>query len=115
MAKVRLKRLLSQKKRGTSILQGIEALTSHITVLDAQQNILSGEDGDDNAHQYPILSGDVPVGWVKGRGQAELVATLLTHLVGKEVENDDLADELLGLYREINLLFHLSEKTIIIT
>jgi GAF domain-containing protein len=45
-----------------------------------------------------------------GQEQAELVATLLTHLANKEAEKDSLADETLERYRELNLLYDLSEK-----
>jgi transcriptional regulator with GAF, ATPase, and Fis domain len=110
MAKVRLKRLLSQKIRGAAILHEIESLTSDITIVDANHKILLREGDGANKMHYPILFDEHPIGWVIGDSQAELVATLLAYLAHKEAESGDLADELLGLYREINLLFHLSEK-----
>lgn len=110
MAQVRLKRLLSQKIQGTAILDEIKSFTGGITIQDANQKFLLGDSDTANKVRYPILFDEQSIGWVIGDKQAELVATLLTYLAHKEAESGDLADELLVLYREINLLFHLSEK-----
>ena len=51
-----------------------------------------------------------PLGWVSGPAGAQAVATLLDHLVTKEVERKALGAEVLHLYREINLIYSFSEK-----
>jgi GAF domain-containing protein len=50
------------------------------------------------------------VGWVSGGDHADLIANLLTHLVAREAEKEALLEEVLDLYRQVNLLFNLSEK-----
>lgn len=110
MAQIRLKKLLSHKVGGKSILQELESMTQGITLLDANQKVLLEATHDGSAREYPVVFDESYIGWVVGGRQAEIVARFLTYLAHKESENGELADELLGLYREINLLFHLSEK-----
>ncbi len=52
-------------------------------------------------------SARVGLGDAHGRGA---VATLLDHLVTKEIERKALGSEVLHLYREINLIYSFSEK-----
>jgi GAF domain-containing protein len=50
------------------------------------------------------------IGYVMGGSQAAPLAELLAQLASKETEKKALANEVLGLYREVNLLYNLSEK-----
>jgi adenylate cyclase len=60
--------------------------------------------------RYPItLDGDI-FGWVSGDEQAPLAAALLSHFVRQEAESTNLSDEILDLYREINLVYNFVEK-----
>jgi hypothetical protein len=108
MVEVSLKRVL--KKAGTAIDYLLNALSSPVQVQDAAGKILKGAASLDPADEHPITLGAETLGWVVGDGQAAIVAKLLTHLAERELEMKTLAHEALDKYREINLLYNLSEK-----
>lgn len=111
MTQLKLKRLLSKKKEATPIVSAlIETINAPISIHDIEGNILIGPANNDAQGKYPITCGNDIVGWTIGQERAELMATLLTHLANKEAEKDALADEMLERYRELNLLYNLSEK-----
>jgi adenylate cyclase len=109
-----LKRILSRRGKTTSNIFDFIGLTNTtIAVWDIENNLLLGAasaDVDEIADKHSILSDGEAIGWASGGDQAELVAALLTYLVAQEVDKEELLDEILDLYRQINLLFNLSEK-----
>lgn len=62
------------------------------------------------AHRYDIELAGEQLGWVQGNEKASAIAILLTRLACTEQEKRSLSTELLGKYKEISLLFDLSEK-----
>jgi two-component system, NtrC family, sensor kinase len=60
----------------------------------------------------PIAVESVVHGWVMGQRKAPAIAALLSHLATREAEKRTLAQELLTKYKEISLLFNLSERVI---
>ncbi|MGB3294109.1 MAG: GAF domain-containing protein [Phormidesmis sp.] len=65
----------------------------------------------ENGHnRYPVVLDQQVLGYVLGNEKAEVTALLLTRLACREEEKRSLAQELLGKYKEISLLFNLSEK-----
>ena len=63
-----------------------------------------------DAPKLPVTVEGTTHGWVAGGAGAELVAELLTELALAEFERKSLGSELLNAYREINLLYKLSEN-----
>ncbi|MBP1634109.1 MAG: rsbU 1 [Acidobacteria bacterium] len=60
--------------------------------------------------RHPVLLDGEPLGWVSGGPNAAAVAALLGHLAGREAERRTLANEVLHLYREVNLIYRFSEQ-----
>jgi transcriptional regulator with GAF, ATPase, and Fis domain len=117
MVKIKLGKVLFRDPAVASIISELMALAnSHILVRDANEEILldAGDRVDDDlaqlTHRHPITYNGEIVGWVIGDKHAAHIAALFIHLIEKEAEKKSLALELLDLYREINLLFNLSEK-----
>jgi putative methionine-R-sulfoxide reductase with GAF domain len=111
MIQIQLKRLLSKKKEATTIVSAlIEAINTPVNVQDLAGNILLGPHSNEAQGKYSITCNGEVIGWTMGQDHAEVMAALITHLVNKEAEKDALADEMLERYRELNLLYHLSEK-----
>jgi putative methionine-R-sulfoxide reductase with GAF domain len=111
MTQIRLKKLLSKKQQAAVIVSDLlEAINSPISVQDSEGNILIGPAHNGSPGKYPITCGHDLIGWTIGHARAEPIATLLTYLANKEAEKDTLTDETLERYRELNLLYHLSEK-----
>jgi putative methionine-R-sulfoxide reductase with GAF domain len=111
MTQIKLKRLLSKKKVATSIVNAlIEAMSAPVSIQDIEGHILIGLANNGSPRKYLITCGNDLIGWTIGHARAEPIATLLTYLANKEAEKDTLADEMLERYRELNLLYNLSEK-----
>lgn len=105
MAKdVRLKRLL-RREDVAAVLAAVS--DGEATVWDAKGHRLSGADVDGATALVTRPDGTV-AGTVAGP-RADATAAALTALVGLESERREIADEVLEMYREVNLLYTLGE------
>lgn len=99
------------KKEYSLIQDVINATASQVSVETADGQLVLGSRAE-GPHRYAIeVDGDV-LGWVKGNQNAQVIATLIAQLAYRELEKRSLAQELLSKYKEISLLFNLSEKII---
>jgi len=114
MAKVKLKKIISQQKFLDSLIANfIELQKAPITVYDLDGNLIAelNESGlDSPLYSHPIVSGDEKIGVVKGTKSAAIIAEILSAISVLEVEKKALGSEVLDLYRELNLLYNLSKK-----
>lgn len=109
---VALKKLLSRRDIA-DVLNGIvRGMDSRISILELAGNLLWGDGAATGEEKYPVcLQGDT-IAWVVGGEKAGAIAQLLSHLAAKELEKKTLAAEVLDKYREITLLYNISEKII---
>jgi transcriptional regulator with GAF, ATPase, and Fis domain len=105
MARVKLKRILSD--RNTFAASFLKSLDTEIAIQDAGGGWIMGSVRDDGRCAI-VLNGEI-LGWAFGPSSTR-AATIITELAAKEAERIALADEVLEKYREINLLYQLSEK-----
>lgn len=111
MSKNILRRILSPRKEThAAVMHLVEALGEPIQVLDLEGRVLLGEPGSSDAPRIPITVEGNTHGWVAGGSRAELIAELLSVHARKEFERKSLGSELLDAYREMNLLYKLSEN-----
>lgn len=108
MTEVNLKRLLKKSRVAIEPLLNTFHLT--IQIEDIEGTVLLGESNPEQTGRYPILLSSNTIGWVAGGAQGELIAQLFSYLAERELEMKTLAHEALEKYREINLLYNLSEK-----
>ena len=109
MARLSLKRLVNRKGDAVSgILDVMQAQDPSLSVVDADGTVLIG--AANAAEKHAVEFEGEMLGWVTGGHQAAQFAGLLAQLAAREAEMKSLANEVLGLYREINLLFNLSER-----
>jgi adenylate cyclase len=106
---ITLKRLLAKKDVQLLIQQINSAIASPIAIQDPAGNILWSDRDANRAYITEITVGNSVLGQVQGENGAA-IATLLSHLAIKEMEKKDLAQETLDRYKEITLLYELSEK-----
>lgn len=111
MARVNFKRLVTKKgDPASNIIEMMQSLDPTIHIVDADGTALFGVPHPSHTQKHPIdLEGET-IGFVMGRKLAAPLAAWLTQLTAREAEKKSLANEVLGLYREINLLYNLSEK-----
>ncbi len=110
MVQLNLKRLI--QKEWSSILESvIHIAETTLSIHDIEGNLLLGDPiSDAETTQYPIKVAGRGLGWVKGGEKASAVASLLSFLATQEVEKKALVHETLERYKEITLLYNVSEK-----
>ncbi|MBF2096900.1 MAG: GAF domain-containing protein [Gloeomargaritaceae cyanobacterium C42_A2020_066] len=110
MTTIRLKRLLTQRQLGTALDHLLNQLPDAVRVEDAEGHALLGSAGRPEQRRHPVRLGEETLGYVIGETGAEALAALLSHLAAQELEKKALAQETLDRYKEVNLLYNLSEK-----
>ena len=112
MKEVSLGRVLS-KGEAAALVRGIVSAVGTSAVWDTDGSLLLGVTGrtlDQMPEKHAVLCDGEAVGWVSGGEQPDLIAAFLNYLLTQEAEKEELLDEILELYRQVNLLFDLSEK-----
>ena len=111
MTSTSLKKLVF--RRELSLIKAlVNAINPSISIENGTGEFLVGSAEEAADKQYPVeLEGEV-IGWVRGDEKAAVVASLLSRLASREWEKRTLTQELLSKYKEISLLFKISEKII---
>ncbi|MCP4397637.1 MAG: SpoIIE family protein phosphatase [bacterium] len=109
MAVIRLKKLFKAEVR--SLFDELsESLSVQVAVQDLKGKILYGEGREAWPDKLAIeLEGEL-LGWVLGEENLSPFAHLLSHLAEREYEKKALGTETLDRYKEINLLYTISQK-----
>lgn len=105
-----LKHILKDEKTRKLLLKLSEELQLEFSIYDLNATLLWGNDSHyaqkyllfDDHVEYAILYAD--------QQSARLAADLITSLVLKDIEKKNIGNEVLGLYREINMIYDFSEK-----
>ncbi len=107
---VSLKRLL-KKKDISALLGDVLAPAPRVSITDADGRLLFGVDPAGTPATFPINLKGKTIGLVRGEAeQARLTASIISHLAAQEVEKKELGKETLDKYKEINLLYEITEK-----
>ncbi len=111
MAKFSLKNIIGKKNEAQALILALmEQFNIEASIEDDSGKIIMGNEQNDAATIYPLLSGGEVLGYVKGDEKSIVLAQLLTHLLQKEAEKKKLGSEVLTLYQEVNLMFNFSDK-----
>jgi len=110
MTKIKLKKLLAKKEVAKILKEAIRDISVPIGIQDDQGKLLWGKTPENPSGKYAIAIGDAVIGWVLSQGDALAISLLLSYLAREELEKRQMAYELLHKYKEINLLYNLSEK-----
>jgi serine phosphatase RsbU (regulator of sigma subunit) len=109
MKRIKLKKLL---KPETKVL--IKKLTafshSPVRILDADGRLLLDNNISDPSISSPISLNGYILGHVQGEPLGLVIADMLSQMAQKEFEKKTIARETLAVYKEINMLYNLSEK-----
>ena len=115
MSQINLKRLIHKKEVRSITNDIINIMKMPLCIRDADGRDLISDgctNSTNSLNNYPVQLGDEVIGWVIGFENASLVASLLTYLANQELEKKILARETLDKYKEINLLYNISEKMV---
>lgn len=104
-----LAKLLKKKGPFAAILGTLIPQDGAVCILDPDAGLLWGLPPHQGDHHFPIVLGEQTIGWVSGGSQPGPLADLLSYAAAQEEEKKSLAAEVLDRYRELNLLYHLSE------
>lgn len=107
-----LRQLIGREGAPRALVSSIvEAIGSPVSIEDADGSLLYGAGATGASPEtFPVVQGVGRVGSVTGVASAAAVAALLQHLVAREAEKKALGNEVLHLYREVNLIYAFSEK-----
>jgi class 3 adenylate cyclase len=106
-----LKYVLQKDKESISLIRDLIAvLKIDFLVLDANDKILWGDAAQAYSHKVQIECDSLSLGVFKyNTAEAVLVLDLIKTLTAKEFEKKRIGKEVLSLYREINMIYGLSE------
>jgi len=111
MPPINLRKLLMRDRHISALIATlIGALDAEIGVQDASGDVLLGRVAADAPARHPLMLEGELLGWVVGGAQAGAVAATIDYVVSREFEKKSLAREVLDRYRELNLLYDVSEK-----
>jgi adenylate cyclase len=109
--RITLKNILSKKNDVPGLtLSLIEQMKAHVSITDEKGHLLYGNSEILTDHQIPIKIHDEIIGWVKGDEKSGIIGSLLMLLTQKENERRSLGNEVLMLYREVNMVFSFADK-----
>jgi len=110
MSAVTLSKVLGRKGGFRQALGSLLAGLGDVAVLDESGALLVGNQQFPEGDRLPVICNGNTVGWVQGGEHVSAAAAMLTFLVNQESEKKSLGSELLDRYRELHLLYHLSER-----
>ncbi|NIM94744.1 MAG: GAF domain-containing protein [Anaerolineales bacterium] len=114
MEQTSLDELLFGKDGMGALLEGILHISGvSVAILDEEGDVLLGVPDlalGESAEKHPILCEGKKIGLVAGEHAAGPIAALLNRLLDYEFEKEELIDEVLSTYRQINLLYNLAEN-----
>lgn len=109
MSKIHFSKFI-QKKETRLLLEKIIYLNnSYFIIEDVNNKLLLGQ-GKSQADRVPITFNKELLGWLSADHDKDTPLCFIEHLLAKEAEKKDIIKETLGLYKEVNLLYKLSDK-----
>lgn len=111
---MKLQEVFSKGSEVIAVLEAIKSISGgSLAVCDMTGNLVYGNADTSPAPgpgQYTITCEGIELGWVEGGAYAQVTATFLSFVCSREVDKNRLLDEILDLYRQINLLYNLADK-----
>ena len=110
MAVGTLEKVMKKREFAPLLLRIVSALETDLAIEDVDGKLLMAAGNPEEGNRYQVnVAGEV-IGWVRGTGKAESIASLLSHQAETENEKKTLARETLNKYKEITLLYDSVEK-----
>lgn len=110
MIQVSLKRLVLKDEVYSIINQIMGFINTPVFIQDLDGRTLIGEINEALPCKYPVEVENRTIGWVYGEEKSKVLASLLSCLATQELEKKVLGRETLEKYKEITLLYDITEK-----
>ena len=111
MPNVVLRNLIRKRKDVAAVVAALAGASAEgFSIEGPDGELLFGDRGGGPGERWAVTLDGETLGWVCGGAHAAAVAAVLAHLAAKEAERKTLANEVLHLYREVNLIYSFSEK-----
>jgi len=110
MIQISLKRLVLKDEVYSIISQIMGFINTPVFIQDLDGSTLIGEINEALPCKYPVEIENRTIGWVYGEEKAKVLASLLSCLATQELEKKALGRETLEKYKEITLLYDITEK-----
>ena len=106
-----LRRFLKKDPEAVLLLENLsKQLEIDFSIVGYDNKLLLGTQTD-YSKKYKLTLNDEVYGLLyANKKQGKLLADLITILINKEIEKKKIGNEVLGLYREINMIYDFSEK-----
>ena len=91
MNMVELEHVLAQQDVASIISRFAAASESPFSIMDEDFTLLLGRESDDQPESYPVECGGTIIGWVSGKGEASLIASIISYAANKEYDKQCLA------------------------
>lgn len=110
MIKINLKRLVLKDEVHSILCQMMGLIGSPVCIMDSDGVNIIGEMSVGQSCEYPVVLENRAIGMVYGGKKASVLASLLSCLANLELEKKALGRETLEKYKEITLLYDITEK-----
>jgi phosphoserine phosphatase RsbU/P len=104
------KYLIKKTDLGMNLWDLFQTLDPGLSFEDSEEGFSQVEGGLAVNSRYPIKINNQLAGWITGSKIAPQIAALISLISDQEFTNQSLAEEMLNRYRELNLLYRLSDK-----
>jgi adenylate cyclase len=105
-----LKHVVKDLKTDLLLKKLSKELDLKFSISDIHANLLWGEDKNYSL-KFPLAYDEIEYAYIStNQDKADIIADFLGTLVSKDMEKKKIGNEVLGLYREINMIYDFSEK-----
>ncbi|MBP0030406.1 adenylate/guanylate cyclase domain-containing protein [Roseofilum sp. Guam] len=107
---IKLKSLINKSTTQTLIQECVDLFPGKVGIFDANRNLLMGSVHPFFPQEYAVKAEGEVIGWVCGDQGSSAISSLLNYLVRQTLSQKALVNETLERYKEINLLYRISEE-----
>jgi len=109
---MKLKKLINREEYFDAINEMVDLLNASIVIEDEEGIIYQKGSVGENSEKYEITANGVGLGWITGDKGALNIGKYISLLANNEADKKKLADETLQVYKEVNVLYNISEKIV---
>ncbi len=107
---IQLKRLINKPLIKNLIDEWLNHFSGTVGIFNQQNVLLMGDSPLTVVQEHPITGEAEIIGWVRGEEGIGTLAALLNYIVDQTISHKALLNETLERYKEINLLYRISEE-----